>query len=179
MSLYPGFGLRIPTQIKRKVFVSYHHAGDQAYYDMFSRLFGDSYEAVFDNSLERKVNSDNAEYVLRQIRENYLTGSSCTVVLVGQQTWGRKFVDWEIEATLAKQHGLLGLQLPTIPVVNNCLTMPLPDRLNDNINSGYAVWMRWDYLISNPRVLPTWVEQANARDKSLIRNGRARRLRNA
>jgi len=174
MSLYSGFGL--PT--RRKVFVSYHHAGDQAYYEMFSRVFGDSYEAVFDNSLERKVDSDNAEYILRRIREEYLTGTSCTIVLVGAGTWGRKFVDWEIEATLTKQHGLLGLQLPTIPVVNNNLTIPVPDRLNDNIQSGYAVWMRWDYLVANPTVLPTWIEQATERDKLLIRNNRMRRLRN-
>lgn len=174
---YPGTSLLFSGITKRRIFASYHHGGDQAYYDAFSRLFHDTYETIYDNSLERKVDSDNAEYILRKIREDYLTGTSCTVVLVGRDTWGRKFVDWEIEATLSKEHGLLGLQLPSLPIVNDRVT--IPDRLNDNIQSGYALWMRWDYLATNPSILPTWIEQANVRDKSLIRNSRIRRYRSA
>jgi hypothetical protein len=177
MTYLGNFGLQFPMTIKRRVFVSYHHRGDQSYYDAFSRLFHDTYEIIYDNSLERSVDSDNTEYILRRIREDYLTGTSCTIVLVGHETWGRKFVDWEIDATLSKTHGLLGLQLPSLPIVNNAVTVP--DRLSDNINSGYAPWMHWDYLAANPSILSTWIEQANARDKLLIRNSRARRYRNA
>lgn len=177
MTIYPGLGLQTLGVVKRRVFVSYHHGGDQQYYNAFSNMFHDTYEALFDNSLERKIDSDNSEYVLRKIREDYLTGTSCTIVLVGRDTWGRKFVDWEIDATLSKQHGLLGLQLPSLPIVSNTVTVP--DRLSDNINSGYALWMRWDYLASNPSILSTWIEQATARDKSLICNSRDRRYRNA
>ena len=39
-----GSGFRIQTTTKRKIFVSYHHAGDQGYYDAFSRAFHDTYE---------------------------------------------------------------------------------------------------------------------------------------
>ncbi len=35
---------------KRKVFVSYHHGGDQEYYDAFSKKFADQYELIYDNS---------------------------------------------------------------------------------------------------------------------------------
>lgn len=66
---------------KPRIFVSYHHHGDHAYYDEFSRFFSDTYEAVQDNSVEREIDSDDAEYVSRCIRENYITGTSCTVVL--------------------------------------------------------------------------------------------------
>jgi len=31
-------------RVKRKVFVSYHHASDQPYYDAFSRAFCDTYD---------------------------------------------------------------------------------------------------------------------------------------
>ncbi|EMP5262739.1 TIR domain-containing protein, partial [Klebsiella variicola] len=48
--------------IKRKVFLSYHHDGDQYYYDEFSRKFHDEYEAVTDNSLDRRVDSDDIDY---------------------------------------------------------------------------------------------------------------------
>jgi hypothetical protein len=164
--------------VKRKVFVSYHHGGDQAYYDAFVHAFDRTYDIVADNSLDRAIDSDNVDYVRRRIRENYITGSSCTIVLVGRDTWGRKYIDWELDATLEKEHGLIGLQLPTLPTNPNN-TVSVPDRLNDNIQSGYAVWMRWDWLLQNPAQLPNLIEQANTRSKTLIRNGSDRRLRNA
>ena len=112
------FGLNLgfpftPPPPKRKVFISYHHGGDQAYYDAFSKTFADTYEAIFDNSLERRIDSDNVDYVIQRIRDNFITGSSCTVVLCGAETPWRKYVDWEIKATLDKEHGLIGVNLPT------------------------------------------------------------------
>jgi MTH538 TIR-like domain (DUF1863). len=98
---------------RRKVFVSYHHGGDQAYYDEFSRYFHDQYEAIRDNSLERLIQSDNTEYVMQQIRDKYITGTSCTIILIGAQSHQRKYLDWEIKATLDECHGLIGIVLPT------------------------------------------------------------------
>src|SRR5689334_858513 len=95
----------VPQPVKHKVFVSYHHGGDQAYYDAFSKAFHDTYDVIYDKSLERQVDSDNVDYVIQRIRDNYITGTSCTIVLVGKQTCGRKYVDWEIKATLDKEHG--------------------------------------------------------------------------
>ena len=173
---HPVFSdLYIP--VRRKILVSYYHGGDQAYYDAFSRTFSGTYDAVFDNSLERKVDSDDPEYVLRRIRENYITGSSCTIVLIGGETWGRKYVDWEIDATLQRQHGLIGIRLPTAPVTA-ANTVIVPDRLHDNVQSSYALWVSWDQL-TNPQLLTNWIEQANAKPKDLIVNGRERRYRNA
>jgi MTH538 TIR-like domain (DUF1863) len=93
-ALQPGFrGALGPLhQTKRKIFISYHHGEDQFHYDVFSSIFHNHYQAVSDNSLDRQIDSDNVEYVMRSIRENYITGSSCTVVLVGRETWGRKYV---------------------------------------------------------------------------------------
>ena len=82
-------GLSGLTPVKHKVFVSYHHGGDQAYYDAFSKAFHDTYDVIYDNSLERQIDSDNVDYVIQKIRDNYITGSSCTIVLVGAATWGR------------------------------------------------------------------------------------------
>lgn len=162
--------------VKRKIFVSYHHGGDQPYYDAFTRTFSDTYDMLMDNSLERRIQSDNVEYVMRNIRENYVTGSSCTMVLCGAETSVRKYVDWEISATLDRQHGLIGVKLPTLQVINNgCLK---PDRLQDNIDSGYAIWTWWETIISNPAGLVALIEEANAKSRDLIRNTRARRLRN-
>jgi hypothetical protein len=101
--------------VTRKVFVSYHHGGDRAYYDEFSRIFHETYEACLDNSVDRLIDSPDSEYVIRRIREDYIAGTSCTIVLCGAGTMWRKFVDWEIKATLDKNHALLGVNLPSNP----------------------------------------------------------------
>ena len=174
------FGAGIPFQfaVKRKIFVSYHHRGDQAYYDAFSRTFSDAYDVVTDNSLERAIDSEDVDYVMRRIRENHITGTSCTVVLVGADTWGRKYVDWEIKATLDKQHGVIGIQLPTLHP-NPAGQVSVPNRLHENIQSGYALWTTWAYVSSGSNACASLIEQANARDKKLIVNHSDRRLRNA
>ena len=115
--------------VRRRVFLSYHHGGDQ--WRRVLEDVHDEYELISDTSLERRIDSDNVNYVLRRIRENHITGSSCTIVLVGAATWGRKYVDWEIEATLEKGHGLIGVRLPTLyPLANGLYPIPggLPPR---------------------------------------------------
>lgn len=166
-------GLALP--IRRKVFVSYHHAGDQWYYDEFTRVFHEQYEAVYDNSLERAFDSSDTEYVMRRIRENHIHGTSCTIVLCGAQTPSRKYVDWEIKATLDKEHGLIGIQLPSLPVSLDG-KVNVPERLNDNIKSGYAVWIGWTGL--NLHMLNHAVEAAVGKEKWLISNTRQMKQRN-
>jgi MTH538 TIR-like domain (DUF1863) len=172
-----GSGLGIPQTVKRRIFVSYHHGGDQAYYNAFSRAFDDTYEIIYDNSLDREVDSEDVNYVMRRIREDYITGSSCTIVLVGNNTWKRKYVDWEILATLEKQHGVIGVRLPTAPVTPQN-TVIVPGRLHDNIHSGYALWVTWEQITGSARAFATYIEQANAREKRLLVNTRERKFRN-
>src|SRR2546428_11478441 len=97
---------------KRKVFISYHHHGDQAYKNALS-LYCHDYELLEDNSIDRLIDTDDLKYVEREIREDYIKGASVTIVLCGALTYQRKFVDWEIYATLLKKAGLVALQLPT------------------------------------------------------------------
>lgn len=160
---------------RRKVFVSYHHGADQAYYNEFSKFFHDQFEAVFDNSLERQIDSDNADYVMQRIRDNHVSGTSCTIVLIGAQTHQRKYVDWEIKATLAKQHGLLGIVLPT-HVQSPSGQIIVPDRFHDNANSGYAVWTHWQGL--TVQGFTQLLEGALAKPRALIDNSRAMHQRN-
>jgi hypothetical protein len=172
-----GSGLGIPQPAKRRIFVSYHHGGDQAYYKAFSQVFHDAYEVIYDNSVERKVDSEDANYVMRRIRENDITGSSCTIVLVGKNTYERKYVDWEISATLEREHGLIEVKLPTAPATAQN-TVVVPARLHDNIQSGYALWVTWEQITAGAQTLSTYIEQANARAKRLVVNTRLRKFRN-
>lgn len=162
------------TQTKRKIFVSYHHGNDQWYYNEFSRFFSDTYDVIQDSSLGRAVDSDDPEYVIRRIRENNITGTSCTIILCGAQTPQRKYVDWEIKATLDKGHGLIGINLPSS--ISNSNGVVVPDRFNDNYHSGYAVWIQWQGLA--PQAITQAIELANSMPSNLINNSRQMRRRN-
>lgn len=163
---------------RRKVFISYHHAGDQAYYDAFSAAFHDKYEVFFDNSLDRARDSEDDGYILRYIRENHLTGSSCLIILCGADTWRRKYVDWEIKAALDQQMGVLAIQLPTLMPAITGGGVNVPGRLVDNINSGYAVFVHWQTAIKTMQGLSDLIEASLGQSKNLINNSRERRQRN-
>ena len=169
------YGLQIPATPKRKIFVSYHHAGDQGYYEAFAKFFSETYGVFQDNSLERAYDSDDTDYIRWQIRQNDISGTSCTVVLCGARTHERKYVDWEIKATLDKGHGLIGIWLPTLPLSPNGGTEK-PGRLQDNIDSGYGIWLKWDQLTAE--AMKNGIEAAITRSAGLIRNTRGLRQRN-
>ena len=160
---------------RRKVFVSYHHGGDQTYYEQFSHFFHDECEAIRDNSLERLIQSDDTENVMRQIREQYITGTSCTIVLIGAQSHERKYLDWEIKATLDKCHGLIGIVLPT-HIENPVGEIIVPDRFLDNHKTGYAVWTHWNGLTAEG--LTQLIDTAIVKPQSQIDNSRPMRQRN-
>jgi hypothetical protein len=174
---YTGFGFSsVPAPPKRKVFVSYHHGGDQAYYNAFSASFQSSYDMITDRSLERARDSNDPEYIMRYIRENHISGSSTIIVLCGLNTPYRKYVDWELYAALAQQTSVVGVKLPTLTIVDDGCSKP--PRLQDNIDSGYAVWTWWESVYGNPQELSRVIEDANSRRKSLINNTRPRMYRN-
>ncbi len=163
--------------VKRKVFVSYHHSGDRWYYETFIRAFSNLYDVLEDNSVERRIDSVNVDYVIRKIREQFITGSSCTIVLCGKETPFRKFVDWEIKATLDKEHGLIAVNLPSNPLRADG-KYTVPGRLHDNILSGYAVWVNWEQFTASANSVQQYIEIANSKSKSLINNSRELKQRN-
>jgi hypothetical protein len=165
------------TTTRRKVFVSYHHRNDQYNYNEFSRVFHDGYDLITDTSLERRIDSSNVDYVMRRIREYHISGSSCTIVLCGAETPRRKYVDWEIMASLGQQMGLVAVLLPSIETFTSGGTSK-PLRLQDNIDSGYAEWLMWTKLIARPDALAESIEKALATAKRLIVNSRERMQRN-
>jgi len=151
--------------VKPKVFVSYHHKNDQFWYNQFSKLFDNCYELFTDTSIGRKIDSDNPLYQSRKIREDHISGSSITVVLIGTETWKRKHVDWEIHATLDRKHALLGIALPT-HAKNARGEVIVPSRLQDNIVSGFARWTHWSNnaaIVSTAITLARRVAQTPAR----------------
>src|SRR4051812_6111051 len=126
-------------RIRRKCFISYHHA-DLAAVNRFIHRFGQS------NFLKRGitlpdevVNSTSTDYVMRRVRQLYLRDSTVTIVLVGPCTWARRFVDWEIQASLRRPanglpNGLLAILL------DRSIRPQLPPRFKLNRDAGYAAY---------------------------------------
>jgi MTH538 TIR-like domain (DUF1863) len=121
------------------------------------------------------IQSDDTEYVMRQIREQYISGTSCTVVLIGARSHERKYLDWEIKATLDKGHGLLGIVLPT-HTKNYEGKIVVPDRFLDNYKTGYATFEHWNGL--TVQRLTQLVDSATCKPTSQINNTRLMRYRN-
>lgn len=132
----------------RNCFVSYHHDRDQKYIGKLRNLIAEM--KVSDYSMKDDISHLTDETIYKKIREKMRT-CSITVVLIGERTGHRKWIDWEIWASLRgynhpydsfksfKPNGLLGIFLPTD-------THSIPNRFQDNIDSGYAVSMKWKNL---------------------------------
>ena len=149
--------------IKHKVFISYCHADDAAVNE-FIKYFCDD-KGIFTPKIVGKdydtiINSYNSDYIMRKIREDYLTDSTVTIVLIGKETYKRKYVDWEIASTLRddkcnKRSGLLGIFLPGES------NSKVPPRLQDNIDCGYA--KIYSYPSYDSEKLKKWIEDAYER----------------
>jgi len=137
----------------RRIFISFHQADVDEVGELIRTLtpYFDEVRTLgaseFGSDLDERINSGDAEYVMRQIRERYISGTTCTIVAIGQCTWARRYVDWEIAATMRNnandpRGGVFAMQLPSAQRLGH---QQLPDRIHQNINwdansnqSGYA-----------------------------------------
>ncbi len=154
---------------KRRVFISFHHKGEQKVVDDFIKKFSEDYEVFTDSSLSDAADSDDAEY-LNDVCRNAIKGTSVTIVMIGKQTGCRKFVDWEIRYTLHLEHGLVGISRPNLEDGDACL----PNRLSDNMKSGYAKWYKYP---SSAASLKSMIDEAYNADTSKIDNSRQKMKR--
>lgn len=102
---------------RRKCFISYY-AGDSLAVEKFITDFKDVFiaKAIGVSSGDDFIDSANSDYVMSKIREKYLGDSTVTICLIGDCTHSRRFIDWELKASLRQgsytPNGLLGILLP-------------------------------------------------------------------
>lgn len=165
---------------RRKVFISYYH-GDQEAVNKFVSDFSDVFIAktvgVKDDDF--KFHSNDPHYIMRRIREEKLSDSTVTIVLIGTCTHSRRYVDWEIKASLQQglgtlPNGLIAINLPSMGNMDG-----LPERLSANVerdNLGKDIGYARYYVYPSSRdQLIKWIEDAyNARTKraNLIKNSK-------
>lgn len=80
---------------------------------------------IIDKSLDEAIKSDDEEYIMQKIREDYLADSTVTIHLIGLKSaealgWEeQKFIKRELQASLYNgegntRSGILGIVLPTM-----------------------------------------------------------------
>lgn len=94
-----------------KTFLSYHHANEQDLKDeIIAKWGGESFvdKSVSDGDINTEISDD---HIMRTIREDYLSDTTVTIVLIGEETAERPFVNSEIQASLWGDNpaGLIGV----------------------------------------------------------------------
>ena len=109
-----------------KVFISYYHYEDQDYKDELVEM-GEENRIFIDRSVDTDDISDHLppQTIRQKIRDEYLRDSTVTIVLVGENTWRRKHVDWEIYSSMIdgkvnKKSGILVVNLPSAGAGDFC-----------------------------------------------------------
>jgi len=150
---------------RHKVFISYYHKDDEYYRELFERLFGHLF--INKSVGPGDIDEDNSDdYIKRLIQEDYISDASVLIVLVGQKTYCRKHVDWEISAALNKKvggySGLLGILLPEFLLTpdGKYSVEDVPPRLADNVKSGYAKVYKWEWVCASESRIKSAVEEA-------------------
>jgi hypothetical protein len=180
---------------RENVFVNYYHDGrqdgtgeaDSDYGDIFEGLCRNQFDLTVSGIVDEEVPSSSGDDTLRSLREELLGNSAVTVVLIGNETWRRKHVDWTIAASL--QHtqvqwhsGLVGILLPSFlgkryPLIPNddyvrlenskalVKRQAIPERLAINLDNGFARLYDWS---DDPGEVQQWIHEALLRRDSVI-----------
>lgn len=154
------------SEVQHKVFISYHH-DDQDEVEEFIETFDHERKVFIARALgvgmeQDIIDSTDTDYVMRRIRESYLKDSTVTIVLIGKCTWSRRYIDWEIQASLrhgetVTPNGLLGIKLPSYNKSG------YPDRLNKNLTQNDQPKDCYARVIDYPTredTLTNWIEDA-------------------
>ena len=97
----------------RHVFFSFHYAKDIFRVNQIRNIPEIVEEAAAgfrDKSLweESKTKGDA---VIKNLIDNALLGTSVSVICIGSETAGRKYIDYEIKQSIARGNGILGLKI--------------------------------------------------------------------
>ncbi len=100
----------------RKVFFSFHYQRDLWRVNVVrnsAMVEGVSAAGFHDQSLWEETER-KGDAAVRKLIDAGLDGTSVTVVLIGAETASRKYVSYEIEKSVARGNGLLGVRINNI-----------------------------------------------------------------
>lgn len=142
--------------MSRRVFFSFHYQRDIVRVNQIRNLpeiVDDAAAGFKDSSLweEAKKKSDDA---VKAMIDYGLAGTSVTVVCIGNKTAGRKFINYEIQKSIDRGNGVLGVQIHHLKNFDgeSDLAGETPTLL---LKHGYPVYKYDDHT-----KLKAWIEAA-------------------
>ena len=171
-----GIGGKPQTNVRRrKVFVSFHDA-DSKWRRKFTKLMEGRIADYSVKGGDISVKGRPIEDILREIREKHIANATVTVVLIGPCTWRRRFVDWEIHASIRctnanPRTGLVGIVLPCHPEYGKASKDEhlLPPRLADNLDGDRPFARVYDWPDPfKPSLVARWINKAFKDRKRVI-----------
>jgi len=156
----------------RRVFFSFHYerdsvrAGQVRNSNVIKNKFIETSDFI-DAAKWEEVKRGGDPAIKRWI-ENQLNGTSVTVVLIGAKTSGREWVKYEIDESLKKRNGLLGIYIHKCPLFNGSTDTkgknPFDNLYFDrNGRKEYLskIYKTYDWIDDNGREnLGDWIEKA-------------------
>lgn len=100
----------------RRVFFSFHYGRDLWRVNVVRNsgvVEGVSAAGFHDASLWEETNKRGGE-AIKKLIDSGLNGTTVTVVLIGSQTASRTYVSYEIEQSVARGNGILGIRINNI-----------------------------------------------------------------
>jgi hypothetical protein len=172
------------SPIRHKVFISYH-AVDAV--EVLEFIEGNT-DVFIPRAIGMEedgsdiIDSTNVAYIRQTIKSKFLRDSTVTLVAIGECTWARKFVDWEIYTSLRSDptpNGLLAVQLPSVAGSSPSIPARLSANLAPNGETGYA-----NYYVppTSQSSLRSWIQEAfdgRTSRASLLKVGGKLRERNS
>lgn len=154
----------LPPPIRRTVFISFCQS-DRTAVNAFVHRWTVQERVFIPKALGTAfgadlINSEDPDYVMGRIRRDYLADSTITLVLIGTCTHSRRFVDWEIKASLRQgqtftPNGLLGILLSPLQ------SAYLPERFAANWQAGEEnCYARYRFPPTSADELRSWLEDA-------------------
>jgi hypothetical protein len=156
------------TTTQRRAFVSFY-GGDEQAVRWFIETWADRAQVfspivLHDAYNGELIDSNDTEYVIGRIRRDFVADATVTLLLLGPCTHSRRYVDWELKASLRQSkdslpNGLLGVTLPGAPS-----SLWLPDRFlrNWDKNNDGSRYSKWYAAPETATQLWGWIEGAFA-----------------
>lgn len=142
--------------MSRRVFFSFHYQRDIWRVNQIRNIpniTGCAAAGFSDASLweEAKKKGDKE---IKALIDDALSGTSVTLVCVGSKTAGRKYIDYEIDQSIARGNGIVAVQIHHLKDESQAIDVPgvIPAKITEH---GYNAYKYVDHTN-----LAKWIEEA-------------------
>ena len=109
-----------PNDMARRVFFSFHYSDVVRAMNVRNSwvVRGENEPVGFVDGADFETIERQGDAAIKRWIDGQLNGTSVTIVLIGAETWGRSYVQYEIRQSYVRGNGLLGISIHNIQDFN-------------------------------------------------------------